>query len=292
MSAGTLDGPPRNFDLPGSLRRQQRRFALGAFAVVGLLVAGMLFAQEFREEPALLALTAGLVAIFSGLGLRCLHLARTHRYGVEIGPDGVRPLQQGPAGWISWGEIAELRERPVLQRVDLCSPGGEVRASLEYQLENFDEALAAVVAGVRPAPHLETPGGRLEARTVPGLKPLLVAIFAGALAFGVWSFAVRGDALPLLLPVVLAGATLADLFLQVRTVEVRDTRLLLHAPLRRSEIDLSRVESVRLRLRELGRGQRLLDLEIRFRSGETRLIRPAGFDPFALRRTVATALNR
>ena len=43
----------------------------------------------FSALPVALALAAGVAVIFSGIGLWCLHLARTQRYGIEIGREGL-----------------------------------------------------------------------------------------------------------------------------------------------------------------------------------------------------------
>lgn len=291
MSVGILDEAPRQFDLPQALRRRQWGYGLGAFAAVGLLVAAMIFEGEVLQQPTLLALSAGLIAIFSGIGLQCLHVARTRSYAIEIGRDGVRPIAGGTAAWVSWAEIAELRERPLLYRIELCSPGGTVRARLEYQLEDFDEALAAVVARVRPAPHLETRGPELEVPLPPGRMPVVAGTVAASSALVFWKLGGAGLYTWLALPFTMAVAAAADRFLVTRRVEVRNGRLLLYARLRRTEIDLAEVTDTRLRVRDIGNGVKRLDLELRFASGKTRFIRPGAANPFALKRLIDPALS-
>ena len=279
------------FDLPRSYRRQQKALAAGSLAVALLVALAIAFEADLREKTALLALALGLLAFFGGFGLYALRISRRGVHGVEIGRDGIRPLAGGPSRQVSWAELAELRERPVLQRVELRTPGGEVRARLEFQLEGFEDALAAVVANVRPAPHLETRDGRLEVTQPPGQTTLLVIACVAALGFLVWHFDRVEFAVWLALPAVMAGAAFVDRFIVVRSVEVRDGRLLLHAAARRQEIELADVAGTQLRLRELGHGVTRLDLELRLADGTSRFVRPGAADPFALRRLVERGLE-
>jgi len=290
MHAETLAEGTRLFDLSRAYRRQNAAAAAGALAVAGLLALGLVFEGGLRETNVLLALSIGLVAIFSAIGIHRLNLARTRRYAVEIGRDGLRPVDGGGANRVSWAEIAELRERPVLGRIELRTPGGEVRAALEYRLENFEAALAEVVERVRPAPHLEVQGAQL-AVPKPSIEQRvgLVMAFAASVVVA-WKLGLVKLFGLLALAAVLAAAALADRYLVTRAVEVREGRLLLHTRLRREEIDLADVAGSRLRLRDLGNGVKRLDLELRFTSGETRFVRPGPVDAFALQRLIERGL--
>lgn len=263
---------------------------VGALALVSVLGIAIALDPDARSEPVALALAAGVAVIFSGIGLWCLHLARTQRYGIEIGREGLRPLVAGTAGHVSWAEIAELRERPLLERVELCSPGGEVRARLEYQLENFEEALAAVIAQVRPAPHLPTQGSRIEIRALTAQPGFVLAILAASAAFAFVSWRFFGESLPLVLPGLLLAGAVADHFLRIREVEVRDGQLRVHAKVDRPAVDLSAVTELGFALQDLGRGRKRLEVQIVFANGEKQLVRPPGVDAFALYRLIAEAL--
>lgn len=290
MHAGALDDGSRQFDLPRRVRRQHRAFALGAFGVAVLLALVMTIEGGRDPDPVLLAISAVLLAIFTGIGLWSLRISRSQRYGIELGRDGLRPLTGGTADWVSWAEIAELRERPLLERVELCTPGGEVRARLEYQLEGFERVLAAVVARARPAPHLETRGSVLEARNPSTRTPVAAAVVVASVALAFLSYRHLGGALPLILPGLLLVGAIADHFLCIRSVEVRDSQLRVHALVGRPAVDLDVVDEVRLGLRDLTHGRKRLDVLLVFSNGEEHFVRPPGVDAFALYRLIAASL--
>ncbi len=49
------------------------------------------------------------------------------------------------AGLVRWQDIAIVRERPILQRLDLLSEGGNVLLKLEYQLTQFSQLRSLVI---------------------------------------------------------------------------------------------------------------------------------------------------
>jgi Zn-dependent protease with chaperone function len=72
---------------------------------------------------------------------------RPDRYSVELSDEGVRVPGRDRSA--SWSELAELRARPFLKRVDILDRSGRRFASLEYQLESFQEALDQTVESMR-----------------------------------------------------------------------------------------------------------------------------------------------
>ncbi|MFH2044047.1 MAG: hypothetical protein ABIK92_02755 [Pseudomonadota bacterium] len=58
---------------------------------------------------------------------------------ISIDNDGIWPLhKEKKESLISWKSIANIKERPAMQRLDLIGQDGSLLLKIEYQLENFD----------------------------------------------------------------------------------------------------------------------------------------------------------
>lgn len=71
---------------------------------------------------------------------------RIDRMPVALDEEGIWSANlERDSGLLRWGEIAEIRERSYLQRLDLVDRSGVVRLRLEYQLRPFETLRAIVV---------------------------------------------------------------------------------------------------------------------------------------------------
>lgn len=74
-------------------------------------------------------------------------------YSVVVDEAGLRVVpKSGGVQSVSWHEVKELRERRILQRVDLVDASNMVRASLDYQIVKFDDLLAYILKRVAAPP--------------------------------------------------------------------------------------------------------------------------------------------
>lgn len=280
----------QRFDLPRAYRRQQAFLAAGSLTLAGLLVAAVAFEPDLRDSALPMAIVLSVFAFFVGGALYSLRISRGRHHGVEIARDGIRPLGGDAARTVGWAEISELRVRQVLQRLELCSPGGEVRARLEFQLERFEEALAAVLAHLPAAPMLALQGSHLEVRRPPAERLTILAVVASMGAIAAWSSEHRDLILWLGFPVMVVAAA-TDYFTLAQRIEVRGGRLLFHARARSKEVDLAEVERARLRLRAISEGVKGLAVELRYRGGRVEFLPRSSADPFALLRLVQGGLD-
>jgi hypothetical protein len=90
---------------------------------------------------------AALVSIL-GIGCTFNPAFRPHVYAVELSTAGVRSVHRGT--FVTWTQIADIKARPVAQRVQLLDHFGSAIASLEYELKDFEEALEIVLEHVGP----------------------------------------------------------------------------------------------------------------------------------------------
>ncbi len=216
-----------------------------------------------------------------------LPVSLSGRYSVEVDPAGLRLVTKtGAAHSVSWPEIAELRERRVLERVELVDSAGRERARLDYQIIGFEDLLAYVldhVPAAAPAPAVQFL--RRASRgdiIVDGLSlALSAAVTVIALA--------QREFVGLMVPGLLLGLTAARHFGLVRAVEISGRTVTVCRWLRRTTMDLKDVSAVRIALRPIGKHKSGLDLALEFRNGQRQFIRPGAGDIFALYRATRLA---
>jgi hypothetical protein len=256
--------------------------------VAALIAAAFVGASlyEPKEFPMLLgifgAVVFGTPAYF---GIRLGHWPEI--YAIEISALGVRQVSSG--AFVPWSGIVRLRERGLLERVDLIGHAGPTGISLEYQLERFQEALARVVEHVRsgglPAP---TSFGRPWSS---GWSILHIAALVGFIGLGVWLWYSEDRWKGLLIIVAMSFFFVVDRWGEISRVTLAHGVLAVRRGIRVAEYPLHDIASVRLALRPLGKGRHSLDVYVES-GGELIPIRPIGADPFELHRALTAEIER
>ena len=112
--------------------------------VVALIVGG----EEGPIEHA--------VELAFSVGFLCLgiHQANTFiGYTFLIFDQGfTQRRRQGEGEIVPWSAVAELRPRPIWQRLDLRAADGRLLATLEYQVDGIEQAFIDIVARAAPPP--------------------------------------------------------------------------------------------------------------------------------------------
>jgi hypothetical protein len=267
-------------------------FALGVVAAVGAVALPAIVhtlpdaTEADRAAGWLVASLAAAIAVWAVL--RARQLARS---GIALEPDGLRSLDPAhPEVRLAWSDVRELRERPLLGRVEVASFGDAVRIPLEFQLEGFEELLGAVV---ERTPHANPPRP-LPASFRGGFSGYDLAVLAGAGALGLAGVAAglaSGHGTAPLAGVALVLLTGLLLTLRTHEVTVESDALHLASRWRTRRLPLADLSAVRLGLLDVGNQKKVLAVHLE-REGGTRIpLRPGGIDPFALYRTLAGALT-
>ena len=269
---------------------RQMNWLMGICALIGAglgigSIALPFFDPEFRSggQIAFVLLTAPL---YLAGGWYCLRIVlRSEEYGILLGPSGFRRLSDPPTRLTSWSRVARLRERSMLHRVEMLDHDGQVLGRLEYQLHEFDEALASVLASTRydskhvPLPH-RIDGGAATAAKVTWC-------FLGALVlFSV----VSGSPVPgLLLGALLGWAFLKERKTVRRALYVDSSTVRLTTGAGEIALAATQVKEIRVIRKPVGTGAYLLDVALVTSSGEVYLARPGTADPFHVWTTLRTA---
>ncbi|MDR4486415.1 MAG: hypothetical protein R3B83_02600 [Nitrospirales bacterium] len=254
--------------------------ALLALALVG----SYLFAPDVIS-PGLAILGVVFLGICAFLSLRVGYSPEV--YSIEISHAGVRRISEGK--WIPWSDIVLLRDRPILNRVDLISPGGPTGISLEYQLEGFHKALDHVLQRVR----IDLPPGSLGFRSPIVLwgqlfMLLTTIVFVG---LGVLGWIYGGEWAVAIFFFVITAFLVYDGFQQISKVTISDEILTIRKGFRSMRYPTSDIASANLALRSRGAGHQYLDVFIEVH-GECMPIRPEGSDPFRLFTALQSVIRR
>lgn len=193
---------------------------------------------------------------------------------IEISRDGIRRM---PADLrITWSEVVGLRERQFFQRIDLIVQEGSSGIALEYQLENFEEALDEVLQRVR----IEVPTAPHTFRRSRG-RAFFTILILGFSLLGVWAWAREGAWAGLLLMGLMLTPLVIDMFCERTQVSVLDGILTLRRGLRNENYAIRDITAAYLALRPAGMGYLLLDVVVET-GGKQFSVRTAGADPFVL----------
>ena len=136
------DVPEQSFEVEPSFSRLSK-ISIWIFAAMAIAFAAVPIVQENPLEPsrqdAAFALT-GL--IFAALGIWAYKISvELPLAAISLDSDGLwRTIVGKRTGLITWDRIYSVRERPLLQRLELLDRIGNVLIKLEYQLSNFELA--------------------------------------------------------------------------------------------------------------------------------------------------------
>jgi hypothetical protein len=206
------------------------------------------------------------------LGLLVLWLAsailrmgfRPKRYAVELSDQGVSLPHSGARA--SWSLLSALRNRALLGRIDILDQPGSRFASLEYQLDSFQEALDRVYSSLQ----LE-PTARLAFRRRLGWRlPLLLASILGCIAAFHLGESEQGVSAAVLFLFLLW----VELVTAVRSLSFGPFGIETREGLRTYRIPWFLVEDVRWRLGN----DSLADIVVTDNEGDDRSILPRGVD--------------
>jgi hypothetical protein len=130
------------FDLNPNLRRMIH-FSFWVFIFAALLSLYLpIAARDGRpHNPIFIAMLAMFGTAFFGiLAYYCWRFIKELPYtSVSLDEHGIwKTAQQRSATLVLWANIADLRERPYLQRLDLLDNSGQLLLKIEYQLVNFE----------------------------------------------------------------------------------------------------------------------------------------------------------
>jgi hypothetical protein len=256
--------------------------------LLALIAAAYVGAYLHDPKEFSLGLVAFGVLLFGGLAFVSIRMGHSPEvYAIEISADGVR--QTASDAWIPWSSIVRLRERPILNRIDLIGPGGPTGIALEYQLEAFQEALDRVLEQIR-----------IDGRQMPTSfrRPFLswsrlfvVVTTLGLSGLGAWLWYSEGGWVGPLLMVLMIGGLVFDSLSEISRVTVADGFLSIRRGLRTIQHPLVDIESANLALRPIGHGHQYLDVFIKSR-GELMPIRPSGADPFKIYNALKVEIAR
>jgi len=284
---------PRRTDIPSmetttyEISRGWVRLARWCGYLLALVAIAYLAGHLFAPHEISLGLASFGVVFFGGLALLSLRLGHTPEvYSVEISDDGVRRTSSGE--WIPWAGVVALRERPILNRIDLIGPGGPTGINLEYQLDSFQEALDHVLDRVR----LEMPRDSQSFQR-PLFSPsrlLALASTIGLSALGAWVWMDEGGWTGPLLILMMLGTLVHDSVSQVSAVILSTDSLTIQRGFRTTTHPFSEITSLKLALRSIGNGYHYLDVFIET-GGEQKPIRPAGSNPFQLFTTLRSSVG-
>lgn len=165
--------------------------------------------------------------------------------GVAVDADGLWPIGLAKSqGLVRWGSIYTIRERPVLQRLDLLGAGGNLLIKVEYQLTGFDTLRSWIVDHARP------PGNLLKLPAVHA-KPAWHHAFnvASMVGFALLGWYVGGNGNTM---IGYGGMTFVVLLIAheylttIWKLELSPDHLTAHTPWARRRLDYADIAAVRL----------------------------------------------
>jgi hypothetical protein len=131
--------------------------------------ASVLGSGEAESDEIVLLALCGIS--FGGMALYGLWVGhRPAHYAVEMFSEGL--IRPATGRMIPWSSVARFRERPILHRIDLIDHAADTVATLEYQLDGFEDALRTALESCPDAsPHESLPAS-FEGRAGAGRRAL------------------------------------------------------------------------------------------------------------------------
>jgi hypothetical protein len=239
----------------------------------------------------LLFIPSGLLFIGFGIyAIRIFFVAKI--YEIVVDQEGVSYLRPRRGGRkLTRSEIAALRFRPILQRLDLIDSNGASALSIECEIENFDELVGIVVAMVlpnlSPVPLLRMLGTK-QSRTD------VIVVIVGSITLIVVGLAIASR--DQFLPILAFAIVFAALYLSFRSSDymvVTSEGVAFVTGFRSRTIPSSDVKEVTLRVVE-GKGKsggHFLRVKLVLADGSEVDAQPIGCDPFEVLRTILAAVS-
>jgi hypothetical protein len=274
-------------------------FGFGVFGLFGggSLVLGMPF---FKDPPPadplatemLLLLGGSLFVVFGIYCIRIFFVGET--YAIVVDQEGISYLWPRRGGRkLIWTEIAALRFRPILQRLDLINSNGASALSIECEVEKFSELLDIVVAQVLP--HLRPVSLPRKIATKISRNDVIIGsmillIFVFAIASNGHFFSISTFAM------AFAAYYLGSRFFKLRYLVVMTDSITLAKGFRVRSILLSEVKEVTLRVihGDANAGATLNKyprVRLILADGSDVGAQPLACDPFEVLKTIQTAMS-
>jgi hypothetical protein len=260
----------------------------GVSSVLGIpFFAGPADPHPLKTE--LLFIPGGL--LIAGFGLYSIRIFLVAKiYEIVVDQEGISYLWPRPGGRkLTWGEIASLRFRRILQRLDLIDSNGASALSIDCQIENFDELVGIVVAKVipnlSPVP-LPRMLGTKQSRTD------VIVVIVGTITLIVVGLAIASR--DQFLPILAFTIVFAAIYLSFRSssyIVVTSEGVALETGFRSRTIPSSDVKEVTLRAVPGRRGGKYLTVRLVLADGSEVDVRPLGCDPFEVLRTILAAVS-
>jgi hypothetical protein len=263
-----------------------------------LILGAIMFGSVAVMVPILAVLKEDLQASPLGMGLVVVVLAgfaiwagyqavNSPHYTFLISDEGFGETPRHPPGHVvPWREVARVRQRLYVQRLEMFSADGRLLGTLKYHIDHVDVAARMIADRVRQIPraipatfHREPPGiTRLRRATMP----LIMAI-------GLWGWFARGDWGGIALLVLAAGLSIADHLTIIRSATIAADGVTLRRLLDETHIPWRHVSVVSLG--DIRRGSySWISVRLHLSDGGKRTILPEGRDVFALYATGQRAL--
>lgn len=123
-------------------RDQAEYFRRSGYLCAGLSL-GLLVTIPWLPDRLPVSVAVGSSAVLAALMVLCRFLfVQLERESVEITESGIR---RGDSPFIPWERLSDIRERPLVRRVELLDRAGAVLVRLPYEIEYFSDALENVL---------------------------------------------------------------------------------------------------------------------------------------------------
>jgi hypothetical protein len=209
-------------------------------------------------------------------------------YVVVVTPDTIgyaRPRLGQRRSPLPWTEVARLRYRPLLARLELLGPSSSIAFSVDSQVRGFAELVDIAVARVRAGSRrLALP--RTIRTGVTRNDIVIVVLLAALLALG-YAYIFR----QMLLVVAVVGTMYAaGRFFGLLVITVAGDSVVLSKGRRRTIVPLSRVREVRIDM-VCGRGRAAPQTGLILTDGSRLNVTPQSCDPFEVLDTINSAMG-
>lgn len=131
-----------NFEISTDHRKRMNHWGV-LMALFALLIVLFPFLVPFSDDPDKRAMeVSGVILVAVVYVSLALYLKRTKNHfaddSISIDPEGIWLTHRARAtSFVPWSQVAQVRERPQLQRLDLLDDSGRTLLRVNYQLDRF-----------------------------------------------------------------------------------------------------------------------------------------------------------
>jgi hypothetical protein len=253
----------------------------GMAAMVPIIVV---FDNEVKASP----LGMGFVVVASaGFAIyTAFHAVKSPHYAFLISDEGFGETPRYPAGHlVPWREVARLRQRPHVQRLDMFSADGRLLGTLKYNIDHVGVAARLIADRVRQTPRAIPatfyPKPSWNVRAVRAAMPLIMAV-------GLWVWWSRGDWGGIAILVLCAGLSIADQVTIIRSATIAADGVTVRRLVDETHIPWGHVSSVTLEDTAAG-AHTWINVRLLLSDGRKETILPEAHDVFTIYATAQRA---